>query len=312
MRTVTSGRGLGRLPSLYAITTSVTSPANASPASRRPAITSGSSSASWASRRACSRSRAASLFAAVTASSRRGCGGSPAAHPVPVPGERPAVAGPPVGDVRALRQRPQQVEAPPHRVPGGPGDARDQVADAPLGGGQFAEPVVRLRRRPARRRAPSARGRSARWRGPAAGCRTPGRWRGRRAGTPAAPARPAGVRPVGRRVGAGRAPGRVDPGEQRAQVLVLQAALAGGPVPGQQVRQGQQQRRSRAPGPAPRSGSASGRAAAPAAAPGAAPPDPAPRCAGTAWSARAAGRTRCPPGSARSAAGRPRTVRPRP
>ncbi len=42
---------------------------------------------------------------------------------------------------------------------------------------------------------------------------------------------------------------RVDPGEQRPEVLVLQRGLAGGPVPGQQLRHGDQQRGARHPGP---------------------------------------------------------------
>ncbi len=78
VRTVTSGRGRGTFASVYSISTSVTGPAKASPASRRSAITSGSSNASWASSWAWAVSRVASLRAAVTASSRRGCGGSPA------------------------------------------------------------------------------------------------------------------------------------------------------------------------------------------------------------------------------------------
>ena len=50
-------------------------------------------------------------------------------------------------------------------------------------------------------------------------------------------------------------------------MLVLQAGLAGRPVPGQQVGRWRAAARSRAPGPARRSASASGRAAGPAAAP---------------------------------------------
>ncbi len=65
------------MDSVYVISTSVTEARNASPASRRPASTSGSSSASCASNWACAVSREASFWAAVTASSRRGCGGSP-------------------------------------------------------------------------------------------------------------------------------------------------------------------------------------------------------------------------------------------
>ena len=98
-------RALGLSP--YAMTTSVTSPANASPASRRPAITSGSSSASLrlqlglralARRRACWRRSPRRRGAAAAARPR---------HPVAVAGERPAVARP----ARRRRARPRAAPA---------------------------------------------------------------------------------------------------------------------------------------------------------------------------------------------------------
>ncbi len=153
----------------------------------------------------------------------------PGAHPVAVRRVRPAVALPAVGDPRSRRQRAQQVQTPPDGVPGGPQLALYQGADLFLGAGAprvvtghrgGEQPVVEGR----------VRGRA-----------------GRRA-------QQLTVR-VPPRLGAlGRLPARyarrrVDPGEQRPQMLVLQHALPGGPMAAQQPRHGQQQTGARHPGP---------------------------------------------------------------
>src|SRR5690606_40905376 len=139
-------------------------------------------------------------------------------------------------------QRPQQVQAPPYRVPRGTGAALDEGADPLLGGGHVTEPVVGLhavlgggQRRTGAVEALDGRGEQLVVEG-----RVGRRARGRAQQLPLVVARELGLpRGLGT-----RAPGgRVDPGEQRAQVLVLQGGLAGRPVPGQHVGQGEQQRR---------------------------------------------------------------------
>lgn len=173
--------------------------------------------------------------------------------PVAVSGERPAVARPPLLDVRALRQRPQQVQALPHPVPGGQRPAAHQLADLPLGRGERAQPVVGLEavlggRQGGTRAVVAFEGR----------CeqlvveRRVGRRTGRRA-----PQLPGGVPRefrAQRRLGARLARRWGDPGELCPQVLVLQAGLPGRPVPAQDLRHRQEQRGSGHPRPLPEVG----------------------------------------------------------
>lgn len=173
--------------------------------------------------------------------------------PVAVAGEGPAVACPPLLDVRALRQLPQQVQALPHLVPGGQRPAPHQLADLPLGRGERSQPVVGL---------------EAVLRGGQRGTRAvvalDGRGEqlvverrvGRRTGR-RAPQLPVGatreLRPQ-RRPRARLARRRGDPGELGPQVLVLQAGLPGRPVPAQELRHRRQQRGAGHPGPLPEMG----------------------------------------------------------
>ncbi len=144
-------------------------------------------------------------------------------------GVRPAVALPAVGDPGALGQAAEQVDALPDGVPGGAQLALDEGADLllrPGGAGVVTGHRGRQQSVVERR----VGGRSGR-RAVELAARVAARL-GELGG------------PLGRYTGR-----RGDPGEQRAQVLVLQGALAGRPVAGQELRQGQQQAGARHPGP---------------------------------------------------------------
>lgn len=186
----------------------------------------------------------------VVAARLRGLTGD---DPVAVAGERPAVARPPLLDVRTLRQRPQQVQALPHLVPGGQRPALHQLADLLLGRGEGAQPVVGLETvlgggQGGTRAVVALDGGGEQF----VVERRVGRRTGRRA-----PQLSGGVPRefrAQRRLRARLTRRRGDPGELCPQVLVLQAGLPGSPVPPQDLRHRRQQRGAGHPGPLPEVG----------------------------------------------------------